>query len=153
MAALSPLTPDDLAEVMRIERTPGYEAVVGSWPRAAHEAELASPDARYFGFRDGDRLSGFVILQKVREPAIRLRRIAVADVGRGVGTAILRAVLDWTFETTPADAVTLGVAKHNDRAHHVYLREGFLDDYADDDGTHMNMILPRERWADLRNSG
>ena len=58
---LEPLTPDDLPEVMRIERTPGYESLVGSWPPEAHEAELASADARYFGFRKGDGLSGFVM--------------------------------------------------------------------------------------------
>ena len=153
MPALSPLTADDLGEVMRIERTPGYEQVVGSWTREEHEAQLASPDARYFGLRDGDGLSGFAILQKFREPAIRLRRIAVGEVERGTGRRLLRAVLDWVFETTPAEAATLGVATHNDRAHHVYLREGFLDDYADADGTHMNMILPRARWAAQRKSG
>jgi RimJ/RimL family protein N-acetyltransferase len=152
-AELAALTADDLPEVMRIERTPGYEQVVGSWTREEHEAELASPDARYLGFRDGDGLAGFVILQKFREPAIRLRRIAVGEVERGTGTRLVRAVLRWVFETTPAEAVTLGVATINDRAHHVYLREGFVDDYADADGTHMNMIVTRERWAAVHNSG
>ena len=106
---LEPLTPDDLPEVMRIERTPGYESLVGSWPPEAHAPELASADARYFGFRKGDGLSGFVILQKVREPAIRLRRIAVAEVGRGTGTAILRAVLritssHWSGNSDPSSS-------------------------------------------------
>ena len=64
---LSPLSPADIPEVMRIERLPGYDAFVGRWDLDEHTAELASSDARYFGLRDGDRLGGFVILQKVRE--------------------------------------------------------------------------------------
>lgn len=72
---------------------------------------------------------------------------------RGTGTRLPRAVLDCTFKNTPAEAITLGVATHNERAHHVYLREGFVDEYADADGTHMNMVLGREAWERSRNDG
>ena len=145
---LVPLTADDIAEVMRIERLPGYEGFVGTWPAEEHEAERTSPDARYLGLRDGKGLAGFVIFQKVPEPVIRLRRIAVDATDRGTGTRILRAALDWAFETLPAEAITLGVARANDRARHIYLREGFVEDGEDD--VHFNMVLTRERWIQLR---
>ena len=143
---LSPLTPADIPEVMRIERLPGYDAVVGRWDADEHAAEMASPDARYFGARDGDRLAGFVILQNVREPSIRLRRIAVAAPAQGPGGQILRAVMDHVFEATAAEALHLDVHVDNARAHHVYVREGF-EDRGQHDPVHTLMEISRRRWA------
>lgn len=146
---LSPLTPDDIAEVMRIERLPGYDAVVGRWEAPEHAEQMSSPDVRYFGVRAGDGLAGFVILQKFREPSVRLRRIAVDGVERGLGTKILREVMDWVFETSPAQALHLDVHVDNARAHHVYAREGLLEQ-GRTDAVHRLMEIPRDRWAALR---
>ena len=112
-------------------------------------ALTTSPDARYLGLREGDGLAGFVIFQQVKEPLIRLRRIAVDATDKGTGTRILRAALDWVFGTFPAaEAITLGVARANDRARHIYLREGFVDDGEDE--VHFNMVLTRRAWAERR---
>jgi len=146
--ALSPLEPGDIPEVMRIERLSGYDAFVGRWEATEHAAEMASPDARYFGVRDGRRLSGFIILQKFREPSVRLRRIAVDGVERGLGTAMLREVMDWVFETTLAEAFHLDVHVENSRALHVYEREGLTQEGLDD--LHRLMSIPKARWALLR---
>jgi len=145
---LVPLDADDIVEVMRIERLPGYEGLVGAWTAEEHETQRTSPDARYLGLRDGDGLAGFVIFQKVHEPLIRLRRIAVGATDKGTGTRILRTALDWAFETFPAEGISLGVARINDRARHIYVREGFVDDGEDE--VHFNMVLMRERWAETR---
>ncbi|MDB5425213.1 MAG: hypothetical protein JWQ29_2629 [Phenylobacterium sp.] len=142
---LESLAAADIAEVMRIERLPGYEGFVGRWTAEEHAAELASPDARYLGLRREGGLAGFVIFQKVGEPAIRLRRIAVSETDRGTGGQVLRAALVWAFASFPAEAVTLGVARANDRARHIYLREGFVDDGEDE--VHFNMVLARPVWA------
>ena len=146
--ALSPLEPGDIPEVMRIERLPGYDAFVGRWDADEHAAEMASADARYLGVRDGDRLSGFIILQKFREPSVRLRRIAVDGVERGLGTRMLREVMDWVFETTPAEALHLDVHVDNARAFHVYRREGLTEEGMD--SLHRLMSIPRGQWAALR---
>lgn len=151
MTPLVPLTEADLPEVMRIERTPGYEGFVGAWTLEEHAAERASPDARYFGVRDGQGLAGFIILQQVRAPEVRLRRIAVGEVNRGLGTEMLRAIMDWVFESTPARAMTLGVALANSRGKHVYEREGWTVDGQDD--VHFGMRILREHWKALRSSG
>jgi RimJ/RimL family protein N-acetyltransferase len=147
--ALSPLGAPDIPEVMRIERLPGYDAFVGRWDADEHAEQMASPDVRYFGVRDGGRLSGFVILQKFREPSVRLRRIAVDGVERGLGTAILREVMDWVFDTSPATALHLDVHVDNARAHHVYVREGLVE-LGRFDTLHRLMEIPRDRWATLR---
>jgi RimJ/RimL family protein N-acetyltransferase len=148
MDTLADLTPPDIPEVMRIERLPGYDAVVGRWGAEEHAAEMASPDARYFGLRHRDGLAGFVILQELRQPTILLRRIAVSEVERGVGTRLVRGVMDWVFATTPALALKLDVALGNPRAKHVYEREGFIDYGVDE--VHYLMSIPRTRWAQMR---
>lgn len=148
MSLLSPLSPADIPEVMRLERLPGYDAFIGRFEADEHAQQFASPDARYFGLRNGDRLAGFVILQEFNAPTILLRRIAVAEPGGGRGTALLRAIMNWVFESTAAEALKLDVALGNPRARHVYEREGF--EQYDVDDVHYFMRIPRERWVALR---
>jgi RimJ/RimL family protein N-acetyltransferase len=147
--ALSPLTAADIPEVMRLERLPGYDAFIGRWEANEHAAEMASPDARYFGVRDGGGLAGFIILQRFREPQVRLRRIAVAGPGGGLGTQMLREIMDWVFDNTPAEAFWLDVHVENARARRVYEREGMTPDGPFDE-VHQKMIIPRARWAEMR---
>src|SRR5215216_2640103 len=125
---LSPLTSADIPEVMRLERLPGYDAFIGRWSAEEHAAEMASPDARYFGVRDGARLQSFLILQQFRTRQVRLRRISVGTPGGGLGTQMLREIMDWVFDNTPAEAFWLDVHVENDRARHVYEREGMKAD-------------------------
>lgn len=145
---LSPLTVQDIAEVMRIERLPGYDAYIGAWEAEAHAAEMASPAARYLGWREGGGLAGFTIFQKFLDPVVRLRRIAVAQPGCGTGTVLLRAAIDWLFDAAPAQAVDLHVRPENHRARTVYEREGFLEGPPDHPEADV-MILSRARWAGL----
>ncbi|WP_334162312.1 GNAT family N-acetyltransferase [Phenylobacterium sp.] len=150
MAPLAPLTPDDIPEVMRLERLPGYEAFIGRFEADEHAGLMASDDARYFGVRrDGGGLSGFAILQQMRQPMVLLRRIAVETPGGGAGTRLLRAVTDRVFGTTPAEALELDVALGNARAQHVYAREGFAE-FRPPDEVHRFLKITRARWAALR---
>jgi hypothetical protein len=110
---------------------------------------MASPDARYFGVREGGGLKAFLILQQFRTTTVRLRRISVGTPGAGLGTQMLREIMDWVFENTPAEAFWLDVQVENDRARHVYEREGMTPDGGYDD-VHQKMTLPRARWAALR---
>jgi RimJ/RimL family protein N-acetyltransferase len=145
---LSPLTPDDIPEVMRLERLPGYDAFIGQWTAEQHAAEMASPDARYFGVREGG-LAAFLFLQDVRAPQVRLRRISVRAPEQGLGGRMLREVTDRVFETTAAEGFWLDVHVHNPRAQRVYAREGLVSEGQYDE-THLRMTLPRARWAELR---
>lgn len=148
MADLVSLSEEDLAEVMRIERLPGYDAFVGRFTLEEHRAEFVSNAACYLGYRKPEGLTGFAILQHIDRPQILLRRIAVETVERGIGTRLLRDVMDWVFDNTAAIRLDLNVRETNPRARGIYFREGFEDvGFADD---HHKMAIPRERWASLR---
>jgi RimJ/RimL family protein N-acetyltransferase len=151
MLRLQPLAIADIPEVMRLERLPVCEGRVGDFSHEKHAVEMMSFDARYVGFRDGRALAGFALLQDFRQPVVRLRRIVVAEPGRGVGTALLRAVTAWVFESTPATGLRLHVRGDNARARHVYLREGFGDNSSDASGYRMSMA--RQHWLRLRADG
>jgi RimJ/RimL family protein N-acetyltransferase len=151
MLRLQPLAIADISEVMRLERLPFCAGMVGAFSHEKHAAEMTSPDARYLGFRDGAALTGFALLQDFRQPTVRLRRIVVAEPGRGVGTALLRAVTAWVFDSTPAAGLRLHVRSDNARARTVYLREGFGDNSSDASGYRMS--IARERWLRLRADG
>lgn len=142
---LVPLSLGDIPDVLRIERLPGYDAFIGQWTPEEHAAEMASPAARYLGWREDGVLTGFVIFQKFDQPAVRLRRIAVAKAGGGRGTILLRSVVDWAFANTAAEAVDLHVRAGNDRARAVYAREGFVPSGTFEDDAE-EMIVSRARW-------
>jgi len=145
---LSPLTPADIPEVMRIERLPGYDATVGRFDAEEHAAQMASDAARYFGLREGAGLAGFVILQELDQANVVLRRIAVARQDAGVGSWLVRTVMDWVFAETSAQALQLDVALGNPRGRHVYSGQGF-ETWGRDE-VHEFMRVPRERWRTLR---
>lgn len=145
MAQLVPLTPADIAEIMRIERLPGYDAFIGQFSADEHAAEFASTDARYLGCRRDGGLAGFVIIQEFTAPTVLLRRIAVEQTGEGTGSALFRAVVDWIFANTQAQAVKLHVRPENHRARHIYVREGFTPYFSDETGDKLSVT--REVWA------
>lgn len=147
---LDRFTREDIPEARRIENLPGYDAYVGQWEQAAHEAELMSPDARYLAWREGGRLTGFVMFQQFREPRVLLRRIVVQAPGMGSGRALLRAAVDWAFANSPAQAVWLQVKHGNDRAMHVYEQEGFVVDGRDEATSKMS--VSRDGWAARKDS-
>ena len=145
MGQLVPLTPADIAEVMRIERLPGYDAFIGQFSADEHAAEFASPDARYLGYRRDGGLVGFVIIQEFTAEVVLLRRLAVGQTGEGAGSALFRAAVDWIFANTAAQAVKLHVRPENHRARHIYLREGFTRHGEDPASEYLSVT--RARWG------
>ena len=133
---------------MRLERLPGYEVTVGRFEADEHAAQMARPDVRYVGVREGSGLAGFVILQELDQPTVLLRRIAVSRQDGGVGSWLVAAVMDWVFSHTAAEGLRLSVMLDNSRGRFVYRRQGFAE--YDQDDIHYFMRVPRERWQALR---
>ena len=121
-------TEADIPAIMAVERTPGFEAHVGRWDAEQHAAEMAKESVRYFVLRDDSAVTGFAILQHVGEPDLRvhLKRIAVADAGRGAGSRLLQGVLDWLYTETETNRVDLDLFVENERAQRAYEKAGFI---------------------------
>lgn len=118
--------PDDIPALMAIERSPGYDRLVGRWEEARHRAEMASPSVLYFALREADRLAGFAIVLGFDDPNRRahLKRIAVAAPGRGEGARLLRGLIDHVFSETETNRLDLDVFDGNERAKKAYQAAG-----------------------------
>jgi RimJ/RimL family protein N-acetyltransferase len=123
-------TRSDIPAIMLVERGEGYARLVGRWEAEQHAAEIESPSNRYLLARDGTDLVGFAILQDMGSASqcVRLRRIAVRNAGRGVGSSLLRSVLRICFDDLAAHRVELMVFVDNERAYRTYLRTGFTEE-------------------------
>src|SRR6187399_1821137 len=107
----------DIPAIMRIERVEGYLRLVGRWDAEQHAAEIENPSSRYLVACGGTEIAGFAILQGIgsANQCVRLRRIAVGTPGCGVGSDLLRSVLQICFEDLAAHRVELFVFVENER--------------------------------------
>ncbi len=124
-------TPADLPRILAEEargRDGGF--ILGN-DEAAHRRMLADPDVEYRVYCGGDGgWLGNVILRGLTAPlrAIELKRIVVAEPGRGTGSAIMRDVMRHAFATLGAHRLWLDSVGDNRRAHAVYRRLGFVQE-------------------------
>jgi len=121
-------TPADIPSIMEIERTPGFEDVVGRWSQEQHAAEMAKDSVRYFVLRDEGTVKGFAIFQQIGEPdrRVHLKRIVISDTDKGSGTRLLSGALDWLYTETKTNRVDLDLFVENERARHTYEKLGFI---------------------------
>lgn len=125
---LTRATGGDIPFVMATERLPGYEDVVGRWDEGRHRQALADGRHAYFVGQGASGAVGFAILRDWASPerVTQLKRVAVADPARGIGRAVLRAVVDAVFGETSAHRLWLGVYPENARARRAYEAVGFV---------------------------
>lgn len=149
---------------MAIERGTGFEALVGRWPAAEHEAEMAKAGSRYFLWNPAGAILGFALVQDLDSPhdAAYLKRIAVAEPGKGVGGLLLECLLDWLFTATSIHRLALGVFPENERAIRTYRRLGFeaeglcRESYRRPDGSYrssLQMAILRRDWLGRHRPG
>ena len=121
-------TSEDVAAIMQLERTPGYEGLVGRWDRERHLQEMALTSSRYLLSKGNGDTHGFVRFQGLDDPNLRvhLKRTAVADAGHGQGTRLLSAAIDWLFTATDTNRLDLEVFVDNTRARRAYEKLGFV---------------------------
>lgn len=121
-------TPADIPFVMQTERLPGYDALVGRWDAAQHEAALA--DARHACFiaEAEGRGVGFALLRDwdARDGVTLVKRVATVEPGKGFGKAMMRAVVDATFAETEVYRLWIGCFPDNLRARRTYEAVGFV---------------------------
>ncbi|PPE80590.1 GNAT family N-acetyltransferase [Kaistia algarum] len=118
----------DLHFVIATERLPGYEHLVGRSTPAQHEAYLADDRHAYFIAEAAGSPAGFVIVRDWNswDGVSLMKRVAVAEPGRGIGRAMLSAVVDRVFLQTEAWRLEIGLFPANERARRCYEASGFV---------------------------
>lgn len=143
-------TSADLKTIMEIERQPGFENFVGRSSAEFHARAIADPDHAYLVGLDTDGvIAGFAILRDIGNPMGNtcLKRLAALRPGGGFGKVFLAEVIDWVFAQTETHRFWLDHIISNDRARHVYERNGFVREgifreaYALPDGTRVDLAV------------
>ena len=125
---LRPSRPEDLAFVTALERHPDNRDFIGQWSDTEHEAAMRGEKRREHRIVEVDGApAGYMIWYDGRpmSPSIYLKRILIADKGRGVGQAAVRAFLDEAFSRDGVQFAWLLVRDWNARAQAVYRKLGF----------------------------
>jgi RimJ/RimL family protein N-acetyltransferase len=118
----------DLAFIMRTERLDGYDALVGRWGARQHELAFADPRYAYFVAEVEGVPVGFALLRDwaSSDQVTLVKRVAVAEPGRGFGKAMMRAVVEAAFAETDVYRLWIGCFPDNLRARHTYEAVGFV---------------------------
>jgi diamine N-acetyltransferase len=141
-------TPDDLEFVMAAEADPEASSYVTVDSREQHEATIADPNQEHLIVSEGAEPLGHIVLRGLedRHRVIEVRRIVIAEKGRGVGPVALRLAVDRCFREHGAHRVWLDVIPHNERALRVYrslgfVHEGVLRDAQIVNGVHESLAI------------
>ena len=120
---------EDLPYILQLERQYRELGFLGGDDPAKHEQQLSDPDCAYW-IVETDAAAGFVILRGLRSinKCIELKRIAIAEPGRGLGRQVLARIMDMAFNEMSAHRLWLDVFEHNARARHVYRSVGFVEE-------------------------
>jgi RimJ/RimL family protein N-acetyltransferase len=128
-------TADDLEGLFElVDAVVGEEKWLGAQPPLDRStkidqwrAELDDPDAARFVVEDDVRLVGEANAHLMGGRADLGMQVAEEYRARGVGTVLLRAIIEWA-RAKEAHKVTLQVWPHNEQARRLYERFGFLEE-------------------------
>ena len=84
-------SPKDLAEIITIESDPENMTFIGAYSFERHQQVIDNKDELHLTFAANERLIGYAILMGLENPnnAIELKRITIAEKGKGYGRAAL----------------------------------------------------------------
>jgi RimJ/RimL family protein N-acetyltransferase len=121
---------DDIPFIVELEQKFSAQGFVGLDDLPTHEHGLADPDCLYWIVDEQGAAGGHVILRGLKSVhrCIELKRIVIAEPGRGLGRIVLEAVVDKAFHELKAHRLWLDVFDDNARARHVYRKVGFVEE-------------------------
>lgn len=118
---------DDLSYILDLEQKFRGMRLLSGNDRVTHERQFSNPDCLYWIVETDAGPAGFVIMRDIhsKDRNIELQRIAVAEPGRGLGSQVLRVVMEKAFREFGAHRLWLDTYSDNARAQHVYRSAGF----------------------------
>ena len=131
----------DLSYILDLEQKFRELRLISGQDRATHERQFSNPGCLYWIVETDAGPGGFVILRDIhsKDRNVELLRIVIAEPGRGLGTKVLRAVMDKAFGEFGAHRLWLDTYSDNTRAQHVYRSVGF---------TQEGVIRECKKWGD-----
>lgn len=124
---LRPTIENDLDFVLEIERDAALERFVTSETVERHKYYLTESDVRHLIIEARGKAVGYGILAGLNDADenIELRRIVIAEKGKGYGRKVLQLIKVMAFEELKAHRLWLDVKDFNSRARHLYESENF----------------------------
>ncbi|MBM7047226.1 MULTISPECIES: GNAT family N-acetyltransferase [Rhizobium] len=120
----------DIPFIMSVERSPGYQALVGHYDADEHRRRLVAPNCTYLLCRVEGQPVGFAVIRRDDDGmgTAQLHRIAVSPPGTGYGTTFLQTICQWVFAEHDVERLWLDLLPSNVRARHVYNKLGFVEE-------------------------
>ncbi|WP_147163647.1 GNAT family N-acetyltransferase [Pararhodospirillum oryzae] len=115
--------------VLRQEARPEVAGLLQPWAHDRHGRAMDDPDYQYVFFQDqDDRLMGYVILGGLigSNGCIELVRLVAATPRRGIGRAMLRAIMAHVFDSLAANRLWVSLFSDNTAARHLFAGAGFV---------------------------
>ena len=129
MIRLQKTTPEDITVVMEMENHADNRQFVTQNTMERHLAIIAGTDEEHLNVMDeNNKIIGYVILVGLENPnkTIELRRLVIAEKGKGYGREALRLIKKYCFDQLGAHRLYLDVVEDNLRAQNLYRSEGFV---------------------------
>ena len=156
-------TPADFTFIRELVQGADYALYLTDEDEAALNTYAMAADSRLLIVQtDKVPQAGFALFCGIGDPSgtVELRRLALAQVGRGQGLAFVNLLMDYGFATLGAARLWLDTSQNNLRAQKVYAGAGFmlegrlrLHDYCPPLGHTVDTLLYgmlRDEWQTLR---
>jgi len=127
MIRLRPAKYNDLEWIVQMEQS--NPEFIATYDLETHKRLFNQGDNRYLivqGDTDSSIL-GFVLLSGLenKDDSIEFRRIVITDKNNGYGQVTIELIIDYCFKELRANRLWLDVISKNNRAIHVYQKNGF----------------------------
>lgn len=142
-----PTLEEDLDRILQMERDPENSPFIRQWARGKHIAAIRDKNVSHTVIIASEDIVGYLILIGIQDAdgSMEFKRLVIENKGRGFGRRALHFVKGKAFEDWNAHRLWLEVAEGNERAHSLYLSEGFTDE-----GIHRESMKKGESYVSLR---
>lgn len=124
---LRPATAADFPFIRSLAQRPDYAPFITDEDEARLAFYASDPAHRLLIAEEDGQAQGFALWAEIGDPSgrVELRRLALAETGKGRGRAFVRMLTDYGFATLGARKVWLDASGENPRAQAVYSGLGY----------------------------
>ncbi len=143
---LSRTTPEDLDEILSIERNIENLKFIISNSKSQHLDLIRKPDSEHITLKsEKGKILGYVILIGIRNESknIEFRRIVICEKEKGYGRKAIREIMKLCFDNFNCERIWLDVLEENYKARKLYKSEGFVEEREVEEEVEINEKLKK----------